>query len=61
MPLLGAHMSVAGGVSKALERGHSIGCDTIQIFTRNNNRWASKPLAPDEIERFHQQVQATGI
>ena len=61
MPLLGAHMSVAGGVSKALERGQSIGCDTIQIFTRNNNRWASKPIPPEEIERFHDQVKATGI
>lgn len=61
MPLLGAHMSVAGGVSKALERGQSIGCDTIQIFTRNNNRWASKPIPPEEIERFHEQVKATGI
>ncbi len=61
MPLLGAHMSVAGGVSKALERGQSIGCDTIQIFTRNNNRWASKPIPPEEIERFHEQVKSTGI
>ncbi len=61
MPLLGAHMSVAGGVSKALERGKSIGCDTIQIFTRNNNRWVSKPIPPEEIERFHEQVKATGI
>ncbi len=61
MPLLGAHMSVAGGVSKSLDRGASIGCDTIQIFTRNNNRWASKPLAPKEIERFHQRVKETGI
>ncbi len=61
MPLLGAHMSVAGGVSKSLDRGASIGCDTIQIFTRNNNRWASKPLDPKEIERFHQRVKETGI
>lgn len=61
MPLLGAHMSVAGGVSKALERGRSIGCDTIQIFTRNNNRWHSKPIAPEEIERFREQVKTTGI
>ncbi len=61
MPRLGAHMSVAGGVSKALDRGESIGCDTIQIFTRNNNRWTSKPLDPKEIERFHQRVQETGI
>ncbi len=61
MPLLGAHMSIAGGVSKALDRGQQIGCDTIQIFTRNNNRWASKPLSSDEIERFHQRVKETGI
>lgn len=61
MPLLGAHMSVAGGVSKALERGQSIGCDTVQIFTRSNNRWASRPLDPAEVERFHQRVKETHI
>ncbi len=61
MPLLGAHMSVAGGVSKALDRGKSIGCDTIQIFTRNNNRWVSKPIPPEEIQRFHEKVKETGI
>ncbi len=61
MPLFGAHMSTAGGVSKALERGQSIGCDTIQIFTRNNNRWASKPIPPEEAERFHEKVEETGI
>ncbi len=61
MPLLGAHMSIAGGVSKAIDRGESIGCDTVQIFTRNNNRWASKPLQPADIERFHKRVKETGI
>ncbi|NPA90222.1 MAG: deoxyribonuclease IV [Chloroflexi bacterium] len=61
MPLLGAHMSTAGGVSKALERGKAVGCDTIQIFTRNNNRWASKPISPKEVERFQEKVKETGI
>ncbi len=54
-------MSVAGGVSKALERGKSIGCETIQIFTRNNNRWVSKPIPPEEIRRFEEKVRETGI
>jgi len=54
-------MSTAWGVSKALERGKSIGCDSIQIFTRNNNRWVSKPIAAEEVERFHQKVEETGI
>jgi len=58
---LGAHMSIAGGVSKALERGHSIGCEAIQIFTRNQRQWRSKPLAPEEIERFKLKQEETGI
>ncbi|MCS6845782.1 MAG: deoxyribonuclease IV [Caldilineales bacterium] len=61
VPKLGAHMSTAGGVSKAFERGRSIGCDTMQIFTRNQNRWDNKPLAADEIERWHAAASATGI
>lgn len=61
VPKLGAHMSTAGGVSKAFERGQSIGCDTMQIFTRNQNRWDSKPLTPEEIERWHAAAASTGI
>jgi deoxyribonuclease-4 len=43
-------MSIAGGVDKALLRGHQIGCDTIQIFTKNNNQWRAKPLTDREIK-----------
>lgn len=60
-PKLGAHMSAAGGVSKAFARGQSVGCETIQIFTRNQNRWESKPLDPAEIERWHAAAAETGI
>ncbi|HSN76076.1 MAG TPA: deoxyribonuclease IV, partial [Anaerolineae bacterium] len=60
-PKLGAHMSAAGGVSKAFGRGQSIGCETMQIFTRNQNRWDSKPLDPAEIERWHVAAQEIGI
>ncbi|MFH1386247.1 MAG: deoxyribonuclease IV [bacterium] len=42
MRLLGAHMSIAGGVDKAVERGLSIGCTAIQIFVKNNNQWFGK-------------------
>jgi endonuclease IV len=41
--LLGAHMSIAGGLSRALERGRSIGCSAIQIFVKNNMQWFAKP------------------
>ena len=51
MPL-GAHMSVAGGVSTGLERATKIKIEAVQIFTKNNNRWLDKPLDPDEVKRF---------
>ncbi len=60
-PRFGAHVSTAGGVSRAFDRGHSIGCETMQIFTRNNNRWESKPLAAAEIARWQQLAAETGI
>ncbi|MBV9671845.1 MAG: deoxyribonuclease IV [Verrucomicrobia bacterium] len=52
-PLLGAHMSIAGGPSKALERGRSIGCTAIQIFVKNNMQWLAKPFSKEELDRFH--------
>ncbi|MGQ9517908.1 MAG: deoxyribonuclease IV [Anaerolineae bacterium] len=52
-PRLGAHMSIAGGVDKAIERGAGIGCETIQIFTKNTNQWRARPLDAGEVQRFH--------
>ncbi|TEU13657.1 MAG: deoxyribonuclease IV [Anaerolineales bacterium] len=60
-PRLGAHMSIAGGPANALLRGHSIGCDAVQIFTRNANRWRSKELTSQQIKDFQQARAATGI
>jgi deoxyribonuclease-4 len=48
-------------VSKAFERGQSIGCQTMQIFTRNQNRWASKPLDPAEVDRWRQSASRQDI
>ncbi len=60
-PRFGAHMSTAGGVSKAFERGRSIGCEAMQIFTRNNNRWASKPISADELARWRAEAAQSDI
>ena len=50
--LLGAHMSIAGGVDKAIERGAALYCTAIQLFTKNANQWKGKPFEKEEIERF---------
>ena len=46
---LGAHMSTAGGSYRALERGTEIGCTAVQLFTKNANQWAAKPIGPEEV------------
>lgn len=61
MPRLGAHMSIAGGVDRAILRGQSIGCEAIQIFTKSNNQWQAAPLTDETLARFHANRQATGI
>ena len=60
-PLLGAHMSIAGGVDNAVLQGKEVGCDTVQLFTKSSRQWVSKPLGKDEIARFHQAKKETGL
>lgn len=59
--LFGAHMSTAGGFEKAIERGQSIHCTAIQIFTKSNRQWACKPITPQEAELFRATVHASSI
>jgi deoxyribonuclease-4 len=60
-PLLGAHMSIAGGVDKALLQGKKVDCEAIQIFTRSSRQWAAKPYSKEEIELFRINRKETGI
>ena len=55
--LLGAHMSIGGGVHTAIERGCSIACTAIQMFVKNNMQWFARPLTREEVRAFlnHQQ------
>lgn len=61
VPLLGAHMSIAGGYYKAVDIAADCGCDCVQVFTKNNNQWRGKPLSGDDIARFRGQLVARGI
>ncbi|MBI4436069.1 MAG: deoxyribonuclease IV [Candidatus Omnitrophica bacterium] len=60
MMLLGAHMSIAGGLDKAIERGQSIGCTAIQIFTKNSNQWRTPPLREGEVSVFKTRRKSWG-
>ena len=52
MPLLGAHMSIEGGMHKAFERISLIGGQSLQIFSKNQRQWRSPELSPSEIKEF---------
>ncbi len=49
---LGAHMSAAGGCYKALERAEELGCTAVQLFSKNANQWAAKPISEEEADLF---------
>lgn len=59
--LLGAHMSIAGGLEQALVRGHSINCTAIQLFLSNNRQWHKKPLTAEQISLFKDTTITTGV
>ncbi len=59
--LLGAHMSIAGGIEQSLYRGSSIGCTAIQIFTHSNRQWSIKNLTTEDQTKFIKAKEKTDI
>lgn len=57
MPLLGSHLSIAGGYFKAADKAASLGMKTVQIFTKNNNQWQGKPLSDGDVRLFREAVE----
>jgi deoxyribonuclease-4 len=59
--LVGAHMSVAGGIHCAFERGVQAGCRTLQVFLKNNNQWKAKPLTEEDRRLYAEAQRRSGI
>jgi deoxyribonuclease IV len=57
----GAHMSTGGGVWTAIQRGHSIGCEIVQIFVKSNLQWFGNPFDETEVGRFTAELRSSGI
>ncbi|MDD5351325.1 MAG: deoxyribonuclease IV [Chthoniobacteraceae bacterium] len=54
-PLIGAHMSTAGGMALAIDRALSVDCTAMQIFVKNNMQWfAAAPFTEAELRAFHE-------
>jgi deoxyribonuclease-4 len=61
LPLLGSHLSIAGGYYKAVDAAAALEMDTVQLFTKNNNQWKGKPLSDEDVRLFREAVARTGI
>lgn len=58
---VGPHVSAAGGVANSIENGERVGASCIQIFTRNQRSWKSKPLSGEEVESFRSAWEGSSI
>jgi deoxyribonuclease-4 len=59
--IVGSHVSAAGGVFKAVERAVHVGCDCIQIFTKNNNQWKAKPLTDQDVQKWNEALAQSNL
>jgi deoxyribonuclease IV len=61
MPRLGAHLSIAGGLPRAVDRAAASKCEALQIFTKSAGQWRARALPDEEVELFRRRVAETGI
>ena len=59
--LLGAHVSVQGGVATGPARGAAIGATAIQVFTKTPNQWREPTLARETCGEFRRAWERSGI
>lgn len=61
MPRLGAHLSIGGGLPRAVDRAVASRCEALQIFTKSAGQWRARVLPDDEIVLFRRRVSDTGV
>lgn len=61
VPRLGAHLSISGGLPRAVDRAEASGCRALQIFTKSAGQWRARELPPEEIALFRRRVRQTKI
>ncbi|HET7216556.1 MAG TPA: deoxyribonuclease IV [Vicinamibacterales bacterium] len=61
MPRLGAHLSIAGGVPRAIDRARASKCDALQIFTKSAGQWRARALPDEEVALFREKAAQARI
>ena len=60
-PHLGAHMSIAGGMPRAVERARAVSATALQVFVKSSNQWAARPFAPGEVGDYRSAALEAGL
>ena len=60
-PLLGAHVSAAGGLYKAVENAEELGAETIQIFGASPRQWNVRLPSSIEVEKYLKALAKSGV
>lgn len=58
---VGFHMSISAGLVKALENSRALGCDAVQIFSRNPRSWKKKVFDKKEVDLFKKKKKELDI
>jgi len=58
---IGCHISIAGGVDNSVARAGKLGCNTMQVFSKNASTWREKILKKDEVESFKELLKNSNI
>jgi deoxyribonuclease-4 len=59
--LIGAHVSQAGGLSKAIGRGTDLGCEAIQIFNQSPRMWKPTAYSDEDFAAFREAMAPSPI
>jgi len=58
---IGCHVSIAGGIDNSVTRAEELGCNTMQIFSKNAATWREKILDKEEINRFKKNLKNSNL
>lgn len=60
-PVVGGHMSIAGGLYKSIDRAQEVGATCMQIFTKSNKQWAAKKITQEDAQQFKERWKNSTI
>ena len=58
---IGCHVSIAGGIVNSIKRAEELGCNTMQIFSKNASTWREKILKKEEVENFRENLNNSNV